>query len=117
MKKGMCDERVEEEEEEGMEESARQQHPKHLPSLHHSSARTTLDATNPWTMALYVTAEFLVQRLQTRHGWSNGHRSAVSARGSKSTDVRDRPFFTGGGSQRFTKMMEGRAVTGSGHGG
>lgn len=89
----------------------------HLPSLHHSPARTTLDATTPWTMALYVTVEFLVQRLQTRHGWSNGHHPAVSARGSESTDMRDRPFFTVGGYQRFTTIMEGRAVTGSGHGG
>lgn len=112
MKKGMCDERVEEEE---MEGSAWQHHPKylepssvcncffytphlsaswrqrlhlqalfffwHLPSLHHSPARTTMDATTPWTMAFYVTAQFLFQRLQTRHGWSNGHHPAVSRPG------------------------------------
>ncbi|KAJ5880199.1 uncharacterized protein N7473_011252 [Penicillium subrubescens] len=54
MKKGMCDERVEEEEEEGMEESARQQHPKYL------------ESSNVWNY-FFHTPHFSASRRRTLH--------------------------------------------------
>lgn len=82
--------------------------------FHQLLVRTSLHPSNPWTMALYVTAQFLSQVA------SDGPTSIVQRSGpgvGESTWMHDQTILCCGWIPAITTTMTGHAVGGSGHGG
>lgn len=140
MKKGMCDARVEE------EEGARQHHARYLePSsvwdFFHSSPRLSASRRQHSTSRIFFQALAFMPSLigqneaashqplddgiecdgavpvQSRRGWSNEHRPAVSTRGSRIHQYARSTILCCGWIPAITTTMTERAVSGSGHGG